>query len=62
MLMEAFLLTPYLAIAASFALAGTVAMICYTQPVPRGAGFTGLKFPGASWPASPKRFAISGLR
>jgi hypothetical protein len=41
MLMEAFLLTPYLAIAASFALAGTVAMICYTQPVPRGVGFTG---------------------
>jgi hypothetical protein len=40
MLMEAFLLTPYLAIAASFALAGTVAVICYTQPVPRGAGFT----------------------
>ena len=42
MLMEAFLLTPYLAIAASFALAGTVAVICCSQPVPRGAGFTGL--------------------
>ena len=40
MLMEAFLLTPYLAIAASLALAGTVAAICCSQPAPRRAGFT----------------------
>lgn len=40
MLMNAFLLTPYLAIAASLALAATVAAICLSQPVPRGAGFS----------------------
>jgi hypothetical protein len=40
MLMEALLLTPYLAIAASLALAGTIAAICLSQPVPRRAGFT----------------------
>ena len=40
MLMEAFLLTPYLAIASSLALAATVAAICYSQSAPRGAGFT----------------------
>jgi hypothetical protein len=39
MLMEAFLLTPYLAIASSLVLASTVAAICCSQPVPRGAGF-----------------------
>jgi hypothetical protein len=40
MLMEAFLLTPYLAIAASLALAATVAAVCLSQPVPKDAGFT----------------------
>jgi hypothetical protein len=40
MLMQAFLLTPYLAIFASFALAGTVTMICYSQPVPKTVGFS----------------------
>jgi hypothetical protein len=40
MLTEAFLLTPFLAIAASFALASTVAAICYTQPAPQRAGFS----------------------
>ena len=39
MLTEAFLLTPYLAIAASVALAGVVAAICASQPVPKRAGF-----------------------
>ena len=40
MLMEAFLLTPYLAMASSLVLAATVAAICYSQSMPRGAGFT----------------------
>jgi hypothetical protein len=40
MLMEVFLITPYLAIVASLALAVTVAVICYSQPAPRGAGFS----------------------
>jgi hypothetical protein len=39
MIMEALLLTPYLAIAASLSLAGTIAAICLSQPVPRRAGF-----------------------
>jgi len=39
MLMQVFLLTPYLAIAASFALAAAVAAICYSQPTPRRSGF-----------------------
>ena len=40
MLTQAFLLTPYLAIAASISLAVTVAAICLSQPVPRRAGFS----------------------
>jgi len=40
MLMEAFLLTPYLAIASSLALAATVVAVCYSQSTPRGTGFT----------------------
>jgi hypothetical protein len=40
MLMEVFLLTPYLAIAASPTLAATVTAICCSQPAPRGAGFS----------------------
>jgi hypothetical protein len=40
MLMEAFLLTPYLAVASSLALAATVVAVCYSQSTPRGAGFT----------------------
>jgi hypothetical protein len=40
MIMEALLLTPYLAIAASLALAGTITAICLSQPVPRRPGFT----------------------
>ena len=40
MLMEAFLLTPYLAMASSLVLAATVAVICYSQSAPRGNGFT----------------------
>jgi hypothetical protein len=40
MLMEAFLLTPYLAIASSLALAATVTAVCCSQSVPRDAGFT----------------------
>jgi hypothetical protein len=39
MLMEALLLAPYLAIAASLTLAGIVGVICYTQPAPRRSGF-----------------------
>ena len=39
MLMEAFLLTPYLAMASSLMLAAAVAVICCSQPSPRGAGF-----------------------
>jgi hypothetical protein len=39
MIMEALLLTPYLAIAASLSLAGTIAAICLSQPVPRRTGF-----------------------
>jgi hypothetical protein len=40
MLMQAFLLTPYLAIASSLALAATVAAICCSHPFPRRSGFT----------------------
>jgi len=40
MLMEAFLLTPYLAMASSLVLTATVAAICCSQSVPRDAGFT----------------------
>ena len=40
MWMEALLLTPYLAIASSLALAATVAVVCCSQSTPRGAGFT----------------------
>jgi hypothetical protein len=40
MLMEAFLLTPYLAIASSLVLAATVAAVCCSQSTPRGIGFT----------------------
>ena len=40
MLMEAFLLTPYLAIASSLALAATVTAVCCSQSTPRGTGFT----------------------
>ena len=39
MLMQAFQLTPYLAIGSSLVLAATVAVICFSQPAPRGAGF-----------------------
>lgn len=39
MLMEAFLLTPYLAIAASVALASTVVAVLYSQPAPRRVRF-----------------------
>jgi hypothetical protein len=38
--MQAFLITPYLAIASSVALAITVAAVCFSQSTPRGAGFT----------------------
>ncbi len=40
MLMQAFLLMPYLAIAASLTLVGTVAVVCVSQPTPRGVGFS----------------------
>lgn len=40
MLMEAILLTPYLAMASSLVLAATVAAICCGQSEPRGAGFS----------------------
>ena len=40
MLMQALLLLPYLAIAASLTLAGTIAAVCLTQPTPREAGFS----------------------
>jgi hypothetical protein len=40
MLMEAFLLTPYIAIAASLSLGGTVVAVCLSRPAPRGTGFT----------------------
>ena len=40
MWMKALMLTPYIAIAASFALAATVAAVCCSQPTPRGVGFT----------------------
>jgi hypothetical protein len=40
MLMEAFLLTPYLAMASSLVLTATVAAICCSQSAPRDAGFT----------------------
>jgi hypothetical protein len=39
MLMEAFLLTPYLAIASSLVLTITIAAVCCSQPAPRAAGF-----------------------
>jgi hypothetical protein len=39
MLLDAFLLTPYLAIAASLVLAGTIAAVCCTQPARRTTGF-----------------------
>jgi hypothetical protein len=40
MLMEAFLLTPYLAIASSLVLAATVTAVCCSQSAPRRHGFT----------------------
>lgn len=40
MLTEAFLLTPYLAIAASISLTGAIAAICLSQRVPKRAGFS----------------------
>jgi hypothetical protein len=40
MWMQALMLTPYIAMASSFALAVTVAAVCCSQPHPRGAGFT----------------------
>jgi hypothetical protein len=40
MLMEAFLLMPYLAMASSLVLTATVAAICCSQSAPRDAGFT----------------------
>jgi len=40
MLMDAILLTPYLAMASSLVLAASVAAICCGQSVPRGTGFT----------------------
>jgi hypothetical protein len=40
MIMEALLVTPYLAIAASLVLTGTITAICLSQPAPRRAGFT----------------------
>jgi hypothetical protein len=39
MLMDAFLLTPYLAIASSLVLTAAVAAITCSQPTPRGSGF-----------------------
>ena len=39
MWMQALMLTPYIAIASSFALAATVAAVCCSQPAPRGVGF-----------------------
>ena len=40
MLMQALLLLPYLAIAASLTLAGTIAAVCLNQPTPREVGFS----------------------
>ena len=40
MLMQALLLLPYLAIAASLTLVGTIAAVCLSQPTPRGMGFS----------------------
>jgi hypothetical protein len=40
MLMQAFLLLPYVAIAASLTLVGTIAVVCISQPTPRGVGFS----------------------
>ena len=40
MLTEAFLLTPYLAIAASLSLAGVVTAVCASRPVPKRTGFS----------------------
>ena len=39
MLMEAFLLTPYLAMASSLVLAVIVGVICCSRPAPRRTGF-----------------------
>ncbi len=39
MLMQALLLTPYIAIASSLVLTVTIAAICYSQARPREAGF-----------------------
>jgi hypothetical protein len=39
MWIQALMLTPYVAIAASLALGVTVAAVCCTQPAPRGVGF-----------------------
>ena len=39
MWMQALMLTPYVAIASSLALAVTVAVVCCSQPAPRGVGF-----------------------
>jgi hypothetical protein len=39
MWIQALMLTPYIAIAASLALGVTVAAVCCTQPAPRGVGF-----------------------
>ena len=40
MWMQALMLTPYIAIASSLALAVTVAAVCWSQSTPRGTGFT----------------------
>jgi hypothetical protein len=40
MWMQVLMLTPYIAIASSFALAVTVAAVCCSQSTPRGVGFT----------------------
>jgi hypothetical protein len=40
MLMQAFLLLPYVAIAASLTLVGTITMVCISQPTPRRVGFS----------------------
>jgi len=40
MLLDAFLLTPYLAVASSLAIAVTVAAVCWGQSAPKGGGFT----------------------
>jgi hypothetical protein len=40
MWMQALMLTPYIAIASSLALAATVAAVCGSQHAPRAEGFT----------------------